>query len=223
MRSTLFLGMVVVVVFVATVAFLAWQSTLQYREDQRRVTHTHQVLEELNAVLARIRDAESSTRGYIATGDEAFLKPYEGLRASILNSDDGLRALVGDNPSQVARVDRLDPLLTARINRFDDLIQLRKTSGAAAAAAGLTPGRILSEKAHEVMREMEQEERSLLKIRGAETERSFGRTLALLSVLGIAVVAILAGLFFSAQQASLARLRADDILRRSRGRAPGSL
>jgi len=216
MRSSLFLGMVVVGFFVATVAFLAWRSTLQYRDDQRWVTHTHQVLEALSAVLARIRDAESSTRGYIATGNEAFLKPYDAERESILKSDGGLRQLVQDNPAQLARVDRLDPILTARVNRFDELIQLRKNVGAAAAAAGLTPGRVWSEKAHDVLREMESEERSLLAIRAEETEQSFGRTLTLLGVLGAAVLVILAGLFVSARHASIARLRADDVLRRSR-------
>ncbi len=116
MRNILFLGMVVVAFFVATVAFLAWRSALQYRDDQRWVTHTHQVLEALNAVLARIRDAERSTRGYIASGDEDFLRPVEAERDSILKSDDGLRPLVQDNPVQLARVDRLDPILTARVS-----------------------------------------------------------------------------------------------------------
>ena len=216
MRSALFLGIVVVVVFVAAIAILAWRSTLQYRADQQWVTHTHQVLEALNAVLARIRDAESSVRGYIATGNEAFLGPYEKERESILKSDDELRKLIVDNPAQLARVDRLHPILTARVNRFDELIQLRKTAGEAAAASGLTPGRVWSEKAYTLLREMEGEERLLLTVRAAEGEQSFGRTLALLGVLGAAVLAILAGLFFSARQASLAQVRADDILRRSR-------
>src|SRR5258706_6647095 len=119
MRTSLVLGLVVVVLFVATIAVLAGHSTLQYRNDQRRVTHTHQGLEELNAVLARIRDAESSTRGYIATGDEAFLKPYEVQRGSILNSDNGLRPLVQDNPAQTPRVARLQPILTGRFRRCD--------------------------------------------------------------------------------------------------------
>src|SRR5882672_7977035 len=218
MRTPLLLGFLVILLFVGMVAVLAYRSALDYRDTQMWVTHTYRVLEELTSILADVRDAESSTRGYIATGDEAYLKPYQERRSEILSAAVSLRQLVRDNPSQVERTQRLASFLKDRVDRFDELIRIRKVEGTAAASAGLTPGRVLSEKARGVLIELENEERSLLSSRVATSDRSLNRTMSLFSVLAVAAVGILGVLFLMARHSATVRQQSEEDLRRSEQR-----
>ena len=43
---------------------------------QRWVSHTYEVLGELHATLSLIQDVETATRGYVVTGQESYLEPY---------------------------------------------------------------------------------------------------------------------------------------------------
>src|SRR5579862_9644063 len=42
------------------------------------VDHTREVISNNQRLLLDVRDAESAERGYIITGDESYLGPYEG-------------------------------------------------------------------------------------------------------------------------------------------------
>ena len=44
------------------------------------VTHTYMVLERLAALLSVLKDAETGQRGFVITGDEAYLEPYVKAR-----------------------------------------------------------------------------------------------------------------------------------------------
>src|SRR5262245_7828124 len=48
-----------------------------------RVSHTHEVLQNLEALLGQLTQAESGQRGYLLTGEDAFLAPYTQARAHI--------------------------------------------------------------------------------------------------------------------------------------------
>jgi len=58
------------------VAWLAW---MQYQQSETayelRLTAT-ETTQRANALLSSMKDAETGQRGYLLTGDEAFLAPY---------------------------------------------------------------------------------------------------------------------------------------------------
>ncbi len=218
MKNSLLLGLLVVLAFVATVAVLGYRSAMDSRETAQMVSHTHQVLEKLGRVLSRIHEGESSTRGFVATGVESYLAPHKSQQEDILRSAAELTQLTLDNPVQQERVRRLEPLLIERVRRYNDVILLRRTSGLEAAAAGLPPGRLISEKAQVVLDDMETEERRLLTLRVDASDRSLRRTMGLLGLLTAAVLCILGGLFLSARQSAVARTRAEEGIRRSEQR-----
>ncbi|KMO27377.1 hypothetical protein VQ03_30565, partial [Methylobacterium tarhaniae] len=57
---------------------LTWQSSVQHR-----ITHTLSVDRTLMQVLADLLDSETGQRGYLLTGDPAFLVPYTAGQARI--------------------------------------------------------------------------------------------------------------------------------------------
>jgi signal transduction histidine kinase len=90
------------------------------------VTHTYEVIAELESVLSGLGSAESAQRAYLLTGDErlfaGFERGHEQARAGLRNASE----LTGDNPRQQ---ERLAPLREALDDRFDTLrraAQLRR-------------------------------------------------------------------------------------------------
>ncbi len=84
--------------------------------------HANQVQHAIDTVLADMVDAETGTRGYLLTGDETFLAPYE--RGSTAQRADlkTLRDLTSGNPFQAERISRLQILIT---DRLTTLVQLQ--------------------------------------------------------------------------------------------------
>ena len=68
------------------------------------VDHTDQVIGADLELLKLELDMESGLRGYLNTGSEEFLEPYNQANSSIDSKFDRLRQLISDNPSQQARL-----------------------------------------------------------------------------------------------------------------------
>ncbi|MCP3988832.1 MAG: methyl-accepting chemotaxis protein [Actinomycetia bacterium] len=81
----------------------AYTSTTANQEAGAWVGHTYTVIELADDALAGLVDMETGYRGFLITGEDEYLEPYEAGRAK---SVDGLRALIeetADNPAQVER------------------------------------------------------------------------------------------------------------------------
>ncbi len=50
------------------------------------VSHTDSVLIERERVLSALKDAETSSRGYVLTGDTTFLDPFKGAQPKVTAS-----------------------------------------------------------------------------------------------------------------------------------------
>src|SRR6476620_1221076 len=61
------------------------------------VMHTDSVLIEREKLLSSLKDAETGSRGYVVTGDTAFLEPYRGSGEKYYRSLARLRSLTADN------------------------------------------------------------------------------------------------------------------------------
>ena len=55
---------------------LSYFHTKEVIEAARWVSHSHQVLTELEGVLSTLKDAETGQRGFLLTESDAYLKPY---------------------------------------------------------------------------------------------------------------------------------------------------
>ena len=168
-----------ILIFVGTLSFL---SMVQSVEDRRWVTHTHLVLEKLDGLLSDLLDAETGQRGYIITGEESYLGPYNDCLAHAQQNFKALLELTADNPNQQRTLDRLKPLIAAKLAELQDRVNTRKQRGLAAGAAAVREG---SGKQHmdyirALMAEMKQEEARLLVRRSEELDRSSRRTSAMI-------------------------------------------
>src|SRR4051812_8725334 len=96
MRTTLGLGLIVLLLL-GNAAISDW-NVRRLVENQGRVVQTQEALATLEAVLARVTEAETGERGFLITGDEGYLHSYE---AAVKRTDETLKRL-----SQLAAADR---------------------------------------------------------------------------------------------------------------------
>ncbi|MBV9878892.1 MAG: CHASE3 domain-containing protein, partial [Gemmatirosa sp.] len=115
---------------VATLAVVVLLAGGRYREARLWVGHTHDVLARTQATLSHVQDAETGQRGFLLTGERAYLAPYDGARAAIPDDLARLTRLTHDNPAQQRRVGALRSFIAAKLAELDTTVRLRERSDA---------------------------------------------------------------------------------------------
>ena len=111
------------------VGCLSFINTTNLEKTAGWVTHTHQVLQAKDTVLSFLKDAETGQRGYLITGEQRYLEPYNNASASLTQAIGKLRELTIDNPAQQQRIAALDPLVSAKLQELKQTIDLRTSAG----------------------------------------------------------------------------------------------
>jgi PAS domain S-box-containing protein len=186
-------GSVAILVVVGAAALRATSATLA---SANWVAHTLQVRADLEAVFAAVIDAETGVRGYVITGDTAYLAPLEAARGTLDPLLVELRTLTADNPAQQRRLDSLKTLLPLRFERLQRTMDARRTEGAAAAGRAIIAGQgqALTQRIRGLIVQMQDEEgRLLLRRSGTFATRTRDARIAVVSgmalALGLTVVA----------------------------------
>ena len=109
------------------------------------VEHTDRVTGSATELQRRSIDMETGMRGFLITGDESFLEPYDSALARVKDDFGALKALVSDNPAQVARVDRIAALQAAWNDFARETIALRRSGGDYQQAVSLGRGKRLTD------------------------------------------------------------------------------
>ncbi|WP_375770042.1 methyl-accepting chemotaxis protein [Archangium gephyra] len=99
-------------------------------------------------------DAETSQRGYLLTGDPAYLEPYQEAVSSLNEELPLLRQRMADNPEQRERLDRLEPILRERLATLENTRRLREQANGA--QAGMEAMRASAVKGQQHMRQVRQ-------------------------------------------------------------------
>jgi PAS domain S-box-containing protein len=101
--------------------------------------HTFDVINRGEILLGALRDAETSQRGYLLTGDETFLEPYQAVRDGIDGQLAELRHRTHFAPAQ-QHLEALAPLVTAKLAELAHAIDLRRDQRAGEALAVVRGG-----------------------------------------------------------------------------------
>jgi signal transduction histidine kinase len=86
------------------------------RASTAQVLETHELIGLLHALRGRIVDAETGQRGYVITGDSAYLDPYRDALADVTRLRTDIALAVADDPQQAARLAELDRLIAQRFD-----------------------------------------------------------------------------------------------------------
>ncbi len=134
-------GLVIALLLMTLVGYAGYASIGRLVVDNRTVERTHEIDTRLEHLLSRVKDAETGSRGYVITGDQHYLEPYDTAVASIPTDVTTLRQVIVD-PVILQRLDTVDALIDLDIGFMRAPIEARRTAGFAAAQAITLTGRI---------------------------------------------------------------------------------
>lgn len=167
------------------------------RVSNEQLSRTRDVLEEMQLVLSSLTDAETGERGYVITGEEEFLAPYNGARASLPLRMEQLAGRIEDEEMRRMYAE-LERRATDYLAFIDQVIALRRYEGEGAAAALIASGvgKVQMDTIRELADRMHRREQFLLDSRGRETQlRSQRAERSVLAGISLAMVlVIIAGL-----------------------------
>ena len=107
------------------------RDSLSYRalegsaDSARRVTHTLEVVEQLQALLSTLQDAETGQRGFLLTGHEDYLVPYTTAKAALAGEFTIAHGLIDGTPQQKRRLDALERVAAEKMEELGETVALR--------------------------------------------------------------------------------------------------
>ncbi len=123
-RNLFFYFAVFVVAIVAN-NYALYTNMSRLHEHEALVSHTFQVIQQLDRINAEFRSAESVGRGYVVNrGEASFLREWDNHIANTWKFVDVLQNQTLDNPKQQDSLKRLRELLNARFERLRENINL---------------------------------------------------------------------------------------------------
>lgn len=170
----------------------------------------------IQSLFSLLQDAETGQRGYIITGDERFLQPYDQALTQLGAQMEDLGALFGDDQAQAVDHLRLSERIARKRQTMRLSIALRETGQAQAAVALVASGqgKAAMDAIRQVVDQMTRREDEHLAKLSASAEARTARTEAMVMLMFLALVAIafatafLVWRYLSLRDALLERLEA---------------
>ena len=168
------LGLGLVGLLLVLVSIMAYHNSQTSLENSRWVTHTREVIAELNAAQSAVDDWQNAVHEYLLTGESSYLKPYRDSFSSVVDHVDRLKTLTSDNAPQNARAVALRSQLMTLFNVLDQTVNSRHEKGLVAAQQDVLVGRGRPETAaiRATIATMRDEEEQLLGVRERKLQTS---------------------------------------------------
>ena len=170
--NALLIFLVVAVFLVLT--FVSYNSVFKIVDNNFWENHTYQVIIANDTVISDLENIETGQRGYVLTGIDSFLAPYNTALENIDTDFQNLQVLTKDNPAQQERLSRMRPLIDQKLAESKNNIALRNDKGAAAAIADISlgKGKQIMDSIRSIVAEMNTDELSLLQVRTDNTTKT---------------------------------------------------
>ncbi len=185
------LGLSLLLLFISSLA--SYISIGNLIQSSKMVSHSNQVITNLDEIISTLKDAETGQRGYLLTGDDVFLQPYTGAKQQAVLLLSKVENQTRDNAFQQENIKKLSVIIESRLDIIEKTIVIRKAGGTVSIGDLLT-GKEYMDNARKVIKTMETEERNLLASRTAAQNRLAGYTPSLIIL--AAFLAIIITIFF---------------------------
>lgn len=211
------IGFTVALVCLAVIGVISYVSVIQLREAAARIEHTREVIGRLESLFSEITHAQNARRGFVVTGDGAFLDPVQDSVRLVATELRHLRELTADNPAQRRRLEGVAEFIDAHRDFSESVVASRRERGfdAARELTATREGERLHGEIRGLIDEMKQAEERLLVERDGRTRRSVALTKGII-VFGSLMAFGFVGLsLVGIQRGFGGRRRAEELLRRS--------
>jgi len=180
------------------VSVVAYQNTTKLVAAHDEATELLKTQKLTDEVLQLLTDAETGESGYLITGEERYLEPYNVAIVSIANK---LKQLGQGHPAITAQhLDSLNTLVNAKIGELNETITLRRKAGfEAALKVVLTDkGKASMDTIRRAIAEIEQQQKDLLENRNEAARAGLRNTFIAFAVAALLNLLLLVSIFYTA-------------------------
>ncbi|MEO6626464.1 MAG: CHASE3 domain-containing protein, partial [Burkholderiaceae bacterium] len=122
-----------VLALLALETYVVLANAPELRRNRQLVVHTFEVITGAQTLQRAVQDAERGQRGYLITGDPAYLAPYRKSTEDIPWLLDRLRKLNADSPEHRRRIENLDLLTRRKLAELRESLEVSQAQGPEAA------------------------------------------------------------------------------------------
>ena len=127
------LAFAVVIGLIVLVSGLTAERFDAARRTRLWINHSYQVVDAIKDLDLAVRGAETGQRGYLLTGRDDYLAPYETALRDVTTLAGTLQELTANDPDQRRRLRALSPVLQHKLEELAQTIALRRDAGTDAA------------------------------------------------------------------------------------------
>jgi len=211
----LYAGFGVVLLIILVLVLSTWRGFDQVESSVRLNIHTYEVVNESSELLGSLLNIETGARGFVITGRDQFLGPFEAGEREFQSKLAQLRQLTRDNPVQQRRLGELQALhdqwLSEDINGY---MALRRQVSAGrqpfdAVIERISAGgaKVKMDAMRRILSEIQSEERALLEQRTASMNAAKSESLMILLVGGLIATVLAISVAFLLSHSIAGRLR----------------
>ncbi|HEV2133022.1 MAG TPA: CHASE3 domain-containing protein [Terracidiphilus sp.] len=186
--AVLGIASLILVVLVA-ISYRQWE---QYRRASMEAERSREILTALSSVQADLADAESGQRGFLLTGENRYLEPYDGALQALPDDLASLKKLLSEGHRSAQDFEDLNSVAKQKLDELGQTIEVRRTQGPKAALAVVLTdeGKRTMDAFRAICRRMQRNENAKQTEASAEGEAAAGIAL-LMSVAGALVLLFL--------------------------------
>lgn len=173
---------------------LSYISINRLLDSAAAVRHTIDVRNTLENVVSSLKDAETGQRGFLLTGREEYLEPYNGAYSDARKSLDRFMELTRDNASQQENAMLLKSSLSKRMTRMQAVIE-QKRAGKSPDFDDLQIGKIYMDSLRQQVARMMAEENGLL-VKRTDRQQQFALVTPVIIVIAAVLAIVLTLLFY---------------------------
>lgn len=131
--NTVMLGVAALVLMgIVGVSYREWR---QYSRSNAESARASEIRNSVDTLLSSLIDAETGQLGFLLTGENGYLDPYNQAVQSIPKHLAQLKSLLAARPGESANVVQLDSLVNQKLSELQETIDLRREQGAERALA----------------------------------------------------------------------------------------
>lgn len=181
--------------------FAGWTLVSELRSNRTvraEIDRSYETRSQIQRVFSLLQDAETGQRGYVITGQEQFLQPYD---AAVGDLDDQMRVLAElfrSEPAQAGDFARLNALAERKLTEMQRVIDARRTQGVDAGMAVVAggQGKAIMDELRVVITRMIATEARTLDAYSETAEDRTARTELLVALLFLALILTIGGAVF---------------------------
>lgn len=123
------LGIATIIVFFPITAIISYNNIQGLKVNAQAVAKTHDTISSLQILLSSVKDAETGQRGYVITGDEQYLAPYNKSLKEIDNNIATVEGLSSGSQELQNSINIIKQSVAFKLDELAETIETRRTKG----------------------------------------------------------------------------------------------